>query len=195
MAPWETIFRSVWPDATLVWAIDPRDPVSLPSGVPTVSCDWATGRLARVVLDAMVTAAAEAPAAQWILKLDVDTAILSDEWLRCARGDSMLIGCQNGVGWMDMLGMAFALRREAMLAIHAGEDCNLPGPESGSIHRAARKRYLNRCWLWPHAPKSGGLFATMRTPEKAALYRQLFSVVHCGIEPRSLAQGLLEAFA
>lgn len=192
MGPFERVFRHAWPEAEIVWAVDSGDPVDAPGR--TVSMDWNGPRRARGTVEALMRAACGNPAAEWLLKLDVDTAHVSQAWLTGARPDSMLVGCQNGRAMFDMLGLAFAIRRRALVEIHAGEDCDVPGPESGAIHRAVRKRHLNEVWLWPHRPKSGGMFATMTRPEKAGLYRGLFSLVHCGVGPRSRAAEMLAEF-
>lgn len=193
IAPFQTVFRAAWPAAEIVWAVDAGDPVPVPGRA--VSCDWSGPRRARSTVEALMRAACGNPAAEWVLKLDVDVAHVSPAWLTEARPGSVLVGLQNGRGWMDMLGMAFAIRRRALIEIHAGEDCDAPGPESGAIHRAVRKRHLNDVWLWPHAPKSGGIFATMTNPDKAEMYRGMFSLVHCGVAPRSAGIEMLQRFA
>jgi hypothetical protein len=132
--------------------------------------------------------------AEWVLKLDVDVACLTPAWLDWARPGSALIGLQNGRGWSGMLGMARAIRRDALLEIHAGSDCAESGSESDAIHRAVRRRYLNEVWLWPHRPRAGGIFASMSSPAKAPDYRRLFSLVHCGTVARPAVPELLASF-
>lgn len=191
------LWREVWPGAGLVVAEDPADPLpeGAADGLPVVPCLWQSGRRARAVLDAMVLAALEYPAAEWIVKTDVDVAHLSRAWLDGARADSQMVALQNGTGgWAGILGMTFALRRRLLMEIHAGEECNRPGPETTWILAAARKRALNEVWVWPHAPKSGGLYATCLTPEKAPLYRKHYSLVNCGVFPRERAAELMAGF-
>jgi len=196
LLPWfARLWEQCWPGAGLVVASDAADPLPHEDacGLPVVPCHWQSERRARAVLDAMVAAAALFPAARWIVKTDADTAHLQRGWLTEARADSRLVALQNGRGWAEMLGMAFALERRMLMTIHAGEECNRAGPETGPHPAAVRKRALNEVWLWPHLPKDGGRFATMLHPEKAALYRTLYSVVHCGVFPRWKAAELMKA--
>lgn len=191
MAPFEELFRACWPAAEIVWAVDSSDPVAPPGG-RTVACAWQSAHRTRAVLDAMADAAART-AAEWVFKLDVDTAHLSADWLHLARPDSVLVGLQSGRGLFGMLGMAFAIRRETLAEIHAGTDCAALGNEADGIHRAVRKRHLNEVWLWPHRPRTGGLFCSMSDPAHAPEYRRRFSLVHCGVGDKSKAAGLLRA--
>lgn len=195
LPPFVAIWRRTWPDAPLVLAEDVSDPLGARQrlGLPSVPCRWQGPRRARAVLDAMIEAAQIHPQAVWIVKTDCDTAHLAKHWLTAARPDSRMITLQNGRGWSDILGMAFAIERRLLIEIHAGEDCDRPGPETGPIHAAARRRALNQVWAWPHAPKTGGIFATLTDPAKASLYRSIYSVVHCGISPRSEAVEILSA--
>ena len=191
------MWEQTWPGCGMVLAEDPVDPLphGAADGLPVVPCHWQIGPRARAVLDAMVLAALEFPAAEWIVKTDVDVAHLSRAWLDGARADSRMVALQNGTGgWAGILGMAFALRRRLLMEIHAGEECNRPGPETQWILAAARKRALNEVWVWPHAPRQGGLYASMLRPEKAALYRETYSLVNCGVFPRERAAKLMAGF-
>jgi hypothetical protein len=161
-------WRELYPDVELWLGNDTMKPVTISHGLATVKVTWGKG-VGKSIINAMLETGGDI-----VAKLDVDTWHLKDDLFDQFSDTSvMAVGHQ----WPDepsrFLGIAYAVRREALLKIEVSQSCaSMRGnQEDIAMNHAIRKSYPNGVHLIPigqarRADTWGG--------EEASL-------IHCGI--------------
>lgn len=139
-------WRDLYPDVELWLGNDSVKPVTIDHDLPSVKITWGNG-VARSIVNAMLETGGDI-----VAKLDVDTWHLknnlfdpfSQSWVM-ASGHQW----QNQAG--RFLGIAYAIKREALLKITISQSCDSMrgNQEDTAMSQAVRRSYPNGVYLFP----------------------------------------------
>ena len=111
-------WRELYPDVELWLGNDSVNPVTIEHELPTVKITWGSG-VAKSIINAMLGVGGDI-----VAKLDVDTWHLKND-LFDSLSDASVVAV--GHQWPDepsrFLGIAYAVRREALLKIEVSQSC------------------------------------------------------------------------
>jgi hypothetical protein len=139
-------WRDLYPDVELWLGNDSKKPVTIEHDLPIVKITWGNG-VAKSIINAMLETGGDI-----VAKLDVDTWHLknnlfdpfSQSWVM-ASGHQW----QNEAG--RFLGIAYAIKREALLKITISQSCDSMrgNQEDTAMSQAVRRSYPNGVYLFP----------------------------------------------
>jgi len=161
-------WRELYPNVELWLGNDSVKPVTIEHDLPTVKITWGSG-VAKSVINAMLETRGDI-----VAKLDVDTWHLKND-LFDSFSDASVVAV--GHQWPDepsrFLGIAYAVRREALLKIEVSQSCaSMRGnQEDIAMNHAIRKSYPNGVHLIP----------IMQARRADTWNGEDASLIHCGI--------------
>jgi len=161
-------WRELYPDVELWLGNDSVKPVTIKYNLPSVEITWGLG-VSKSIIAAMIQTGGDI-----VAKLDVDTWHLKNN-LYDAFSDNTVMAV--GHQWPDepsrFLGIAYAVRREALLKIEVSQSCaSMRGTQEDiAVNHALRRSYPNGVHLIPIGQARR---ADTWNNENASL-------IHCGI--------------
>lgn len=182
-------WRTLYPHAILILGQCSRDPVTDAHGLPCIEVDW-TQAPARSLLRAMLNCALTYEA-DVVWKCDVDAWHRHDFICPLMENENIMAA---GIQWLDhphnFLGIAYAVRRKALVALECEIACSAwEGGEDYAMSWMLRKLFPNQIYLMPPT-----------TARKAQTDDGLASIVHCGSyeglqDSRKLAHHAMQALS